>query len=149
MPAPKIFIDTNVILYLLSTDAVKADRAEGVVAAGGCVSVQVLNEVASVARRRLSMSWAEIAELLTLIRSLCRILPLTLETHDRGLQVARQHGLNIYDAMIVAAALLVECEILYSEDMQNGLVIEDRLRISNPFFSGKASYKKGSSADYQ
>ncbi|MFZ5565361.1 MAG: PIN domain-containing protein [Thermodesulfobacteriota bacterium] len=138
MPASKIFIDTNVVLYLLSADTRKADRAEAIMAAGGCVSVQVLNEVASVARRKLAMPWPEVVELLSLIRSMCNVLPLTLETHETGLRVARQYNLNIYDATIVAAALIEACGTLYSEDMQNGLVIDNRLSIRNPFAPGKS-----------
>ncbi|MEW6079249.1 MAG: PIN domain-containing protein [Thermodesulfobacteriota bacterium] len=139
MPGPEIFIDTNVLIYLLSGDTVKAERAEAILATGGYISVQVLNELTSVSRRKLAMSWTEIYEFSALIRSLCHILPLTPETHETGLQVARQYDLNIYDAMIVAAALIEDCNILYSEDMQNGLVIDRRLRIRNPFVTRKRS----------
>ena len=122
MPAPKVFIDTNILLYLLSTDTNKADRAETIVRGGGLISVQVLNEMANVARRKLAMSWIEINEVLALI-----------ETQDRGRLVAERYGLSVYDAMIVAAALLGGCETLYSEDMQDGLVIDHQLSICNPF----------------
>ena len=60
-------------------------------------------------------------------------MPLTVEMHDRGRTVAERYGLGVYDAMIIAAALNEGCQILYSEDMQNGMVIEDQLRICNPF----------------
>jgi len=133
MPGSKAFIDTNVLLYLLSSDTNKADRAEAILQRGGLISVQVLNEMANVALRKLSMPWEEINEALGLIRSVCRVDPLTIETHDRGRHVAERHQLNVYDAMIVASALLGECETLYSEDMQNGLLIDDQLRIRNPF----------------
>jgi predicted nucleic acid-binding protein len=65
------FFDTNVLPYLLSGDASKADRAEALVAAGGIISVQVLNEFASVASRKLGMSWPEILEVLETIRAVC------------------------------------------------------------------------------
>lgn len=133
MPETKAFIDTNILLYLLSEDSNKADRAETIVRAGGTISVQVLNELANVTLRKLAMSWMEINELLSLIRSLCSIEPLTIETHDRGLFVAERYKLSVYDAMIVAAALLGECKTLYSEDMQDGLLIDNQLRICNPF----------------
>ena len=133
MPGPKAFIDTNVLLYLLSADTDKADRAEAVVHAGGLISVQVLNEMANVARRKLAMSWMEINAVLALIRSLCPTAPVTIETHDRGRFVAERYGLSVYDAMIVAAALIGGCETLYSEDMQDGLLIDQQLRICNPF----------------
>ncbi len=133
MPDPEVFIDTSVLLYLLSADNHKADRAEIIVRAGGLISVQVLNEIANVARRKLAMSWAEINEVSALIRSVCPAAPLTVETHDRGRLVAERYGLSVYDAMIVAAALLGGCETLYSEDMQDGLLIDRQLRICNPF----------------
>lgn len=135
MPMPDIrtFIDTSVILYLLSEDSDKADRAEGLLNNGATISVQVLNEMANVTRRKLAMPWADINELSSLIRSLCSIEPLTLEIHERGLHIAERYRLSLYDAMIVAAAILAGCEILYSEDMHDGLIIDDQLRISNPF----------------
>ena len=134
MPETKAFIDTNILLYLLSEDSNKANRAEVIIRAGGMISVLVLNEMANVARRKLVMSWwVEINELLSLIRSLCSIEPLTIETHDRGLFVAEHYKLSVYDAMIVATALLGECKTLYSEDMQDGLLIDNQLRICNPF----------------
>ena len=133
MPAPDVFIDTNVLLYLLSGDPEKADRAEEILRAGGWISVQVLNELASVAHRKLGMTWGEINEFLGLVRSLCLVDSLTPETHDRGMALADRYGLGVYDSMIAAAALLGECEILYSGDMQDVLRIERRLRIRNPF----------------
>jgi predicted nucleic acid-binding protein len=133
MSAPKAFIDSNILLYLLSADTDKANRAEAIVRAGGLISVQVLNEIANVTRRKLAMPWAEINEVLTLIRSICPAGPLTIETHDRGRLVAERYGLRVYDAMIVAAALLAGCKILYSEDMQDGLLIDRQLHIRNPF----------------
>jgi predicted nucleic acid-binding protein len=136
MPAAKAFIDSNVILYLLSKDAKKADTAEAVLRAGGTISVQVLNEIANVARRKIGMSWAETDQFLASIRSLCPVESLTVETHDRGRDVAERYGLSVYDSMIVAAALLAGCTILYSEDMQDGLVADKQLRVANPFKAG-------------
>ncbi len=127
------FFDTNILLYLLSDDTAKADRAEEVLSAGGLVSVQVLNEFASVASRKLKMSFAEIREVLSGIRAVCTVLPLGAQTHDMGLQIAEKHGLSVYDAMIVAAALLAGCKTLWSEDMQHGQVIDGGLVLQNPF----------------
>ena len=133
MPDLKTFIDSNVLLYLLSTDTDKADRAEEIVQTGGLISVQVLNEITNVACRKLTMPWIEINEILALIRLVCPTEPLTIETHDKGKLVAERYGLSVYDAMIVAAALLAGCETLYSEDMQDGQLIDQQLRICNPF----------------
>ena len=131
----RCFIDTNVLLYLMSADTEKADRAEQILAAKGYISVQVLNEIANVARRKLSMSWDDIDEFIGLIRTKCPIEKLSVATHDCGRAIAQRYGLSLYDAMIVAAALLAECTTLYSEDMQHGLLIEGSLTICNPFRS--------------
>lgn len=133
MSAAKAFVDSNVLLYLLSANKVKAERAEEIIGAGGSISVQVLNEVANVARRKLRMSWQETTELLALLRAVCRTEPLTIETHTRGLNIAQRYKLSVYDAMIAASALLAGCEKLYSEDMQDGLLIDGRLQVCNPF----------------
>ena len=110
-----------------------AERAEETIAGGGIISVQVLNEFASVATRKLGMSWVEIREVLSQVRAVCPVEPITVETHDRGLQIAERYGLSIYDAMIIASALLAGCTTLYSEDMQHGQVVADQLIIRNPF----------------
>jgi predicted nucleic acid-binding protein len=130
---PANFLDSNVILYLASEEQVKADRAEELMARGGTISVQVLNEVANVARRKMGISWAETRNFLTTIRELLQIEPMTIETHDAGMELAEQYGLSVYDGMIVAAALLAECQTLFSEDLQHGLLIRRRLRVANPF----------------
>jgi predicted nucleic acid-binding protein len=136
MNEAEVFFDTNVVLYLLSGDAVKADRAEELLATGGIISVQVLNEFASVASRKLRLSWPEIRDVLGPIRVICPVVPLSADTHDRALILVERYGLSLYDALIVAAALLARCKTLYSEDMQHGQVIERQLTISNPFTSG-------------
>lgn len=128
----RCFIDTNVIVHLLSADAAKADRAEAVLAAGGMVSVQVLNEFAAVAFRKLKLAPAEIREILTAVRASCRVVALTIEMHERGLALVEDHHFSFWDAMIVAAALEAGCDTLASEDMQHGRVI-DGLRIYDPF----------------
>jgi predicted nucleic acid-binding protein len=133
MSAAEDFFDTNILLYLLSADASKAGRAEALLAQGGTISVQVLNEFVAVASRKLRLSWPEIHEVLGPIRAVCSVNPITTEVHERALQVAERYGFSIYDALIVAAALMAGCKTLYSEDMQHGQVIERRLRVCNPF----------------
>jgi predicted nucleic acid-binding protein len=133
MSADERFIDTNILLYLFSDDIRKANLAEQVVASGGLISVQVLNEFASVATRKIKMSVPEIREAEFAFRAACAVLPITEETHARGLNILEQYGLSIYDAMIVASALLANCKILISEDMQAGQLFDNQLRIENPF----------------
>jgi predicted nucleic acid-binding protein len=131
--AAEVFLDTNVLLYLLCADESKANRAEEVVALGGVVSVQVLNEFASVATRKLGMSIPEAREALAAVRAICSVVPVSEETHDLGMEVANRYGVSLYDAMIIAAARLAGCKLLLSEDMQDGLRIDGNLRIRDPF----------------
>ena len=135
MSGSKSFIDTNILLYLLSADTHKADKVEAVIRSDSLISVQVLNETASVAKRKLGLPWTEINEILALIRSLCPVEPLSVETHDKGMHIAQRYRLNVFDSMILAAALQAGCERIYSEDMQDGLLIEQQLRVVNPFIS--------------
>ena len=130
---PGDFFDTNVLLYLASDDAAKADRAEAVITRGGAVSVQVLNEIATVARRKMQMSWAETQAFLATLRSLLTVHPLTVETHETGLDLAERYGLSIFDAMIAASAIGAGCKTLLSEGMQHGMMLREGLRIVNPF----------------
>ena len=130
----KAFFDTNVFVYAIIQDDPRSDHAEELIAQGGTVSVQVLSEFAAVARRKTKMPWVEIRRALDGIKVLCPDpFPITLDTHGKALAIAERYGYRIYDALIVASALEARCTILYSEDMQNGQVIDGRLTIRNPF----------------
>lgn len=135
MKTDRLFFDTNIPLYLLSEDKLKADRAEEILGWGGVISVQVLNEFASVAKRKLKMSYPEIREILSVIRAVCEVKPLTIEIHEQGLTIAEQFGFSLYDSLIISAALQADCTIVYSEDMQHGQNINGQLLILNPFLA--------------
>jgi predicted nucleic acid-binding protein len=127
------FLDSNVLLYATSLDHIKADRVRVLLGSGGTISVQVLNEIAHVTLRKFRMSWADTKSFLSTIRDLLTVEPLTPDTHATGLRLAERYGFAIYDSMIVAAALAADCDTLWSEDMHDGLLVEKRLRIVNPF----------------
>jgi predicted nucleic acid-binding protein len=127
------FFDTTILIYAISSEQPRAAMAEKLLADGGWISVQVLNEFAAVARRKLDMSWEETREAFLAIRALCETpTPLSIETHQAALEIAARYGYQIYDALILAAALESHCDILYTEDMQNGQSIGP-LIIRNPF----------------
>jgi predicted nucleic acid-binding protein len=132
MSAADVFFDTNVLLYLLSAEAAKADRAEALLASGGVISVQVLNEFAAIASRRFGMKISDIRAILSVIRAVCTVRPMDLETHELGFDLAQRYRLPIYDALIVAAALRADCALLYSENFRHNQKIR-RLTIRNPF----------------
>jgi len=126
------FFDTNILVYAVSGNAAKADRAEQLIASGGVISVQVLNEFASVATKKLRARVANVRSVLERFRTLCTVVPLDIETHEGGLDLAERYRLAIYDSMIIAAALRAGCRTLYTEDFTDGQVIEG-LTIRNPF----------------
>lgn len=127
-----VFFDTNVILYATGNDDPFRRRALNLLDAGGLISVQVLNETASVLRRKHQYDWPRLASFIAAVRAKCDVVPVSIATHERGLAYAERYTLSLYDSMIVAAAVLAGCETLYSEDMHHGLVI-DGLTICNPF----------------
>jgi predicted nucleic acid-binding protein len=130
---PKVFLDSNVIIYAFSDDP-RSVIAEVLLADGGDLSVQILNEFTNVARRKLGFDWVQVEDALKAIRTLARAIhPIDLETHSGALVMAQRYGFSFYDALIVSSALRARCEILHSEDMQDGLLVEGILRIVNPF----------------
>ena len=126
------FADTNVVLYLLD-DGQKADRAEDILGQGPRISVQVLNEAMVNCRRKAGLSWEETGAFLAGVQSLCPVEDLSVQTHHVGRALAEKYQLSVYDAMIVSAALIAGCTTLWSEDMHDGLLVEDQLRVVNPF----------------
>ena len=130
----KAFFDTNLLIYAAIVEDSRSLRAEELLAAGGTISVQVLNEFVSVARRKLRRSWTDVKAALWRIRVLCPDpISLTIDTHEDAVRIAERYGFQIYDALIVAAALDAKCDVLYSEDLQDGQKIEGRLTVRNPF----------------
>jgi predicted nucleic acid-binding protein len=130
---PGDFVDSNVLVYAFTSDP-RAAMAQSVLERGCTTSVQGLNEFANVARRKLRMTWTEVTEALAAIRTVCRtIVPIDIETHADAMSIAERYGVSVFDALMIASAARAECDVLFSEDMQSGLVVAGRLRIVNPF----------------
>ena len=130
----QVFVDSNVLLYLLSGDEAKADKAEALLKTNPIVSVQVLNEVTWVSRRKLKLAWIEIQTLLDAIKSCCSVVALTEASHAKAVQLAQVHQLSFYDAHILSSAVLSNANILMTEDLAAGSVLNGVL-IKNPFVS--------------
>ena len=128
------FFDSNVLIYTLAENDPREALAARLLSAGGIVSVQALNEFTNVARRKLRLSWPELHRALANIRAFCPPpLPITVATHEAALGIAERLGYGVYDSLIIASALESACATLYSEDMQDGQVVEGTLTIRNPF----------------
>ena len=129
----KPFLDTNVLIYAFAANDPRSGKAEALLAAGGVISVQVLNEFVNVSRRKLGRGWADIESALGVLRTLLDPpLPLTIDLHEAAVAHARDHGFAFYDALIIAAASRSGCNVLYTEDMHHGQSI-GRLIIRDPF----------------
>jgi predicted nucleic acid-binding protein len=129
----KPFFDTNILIYAFHEDDPRKEVARILLAMGGVIAVQTLNEFAAVARRNSARSWEQVSEALAAIRILCPSpVPITLNTHEAAVRIAQKYQYHIYDSLIIAAALEGRCKTLYSEHMHDGQVI-DGLTIRNPF----------------
>ena len=134
----KPFFDTNIPIYAFSEDDPRTEVARVLLATGGIISVQVLNELTNVLRRKLKFGWKEVKEALDALRVLCpSVTSIAPETQEKALQIAERYGYRIYDSLIIAAALAAKSTTLYSEDMNDGQVIENVLTIRNPFQNNK------------
>jgi predicted nucleic acid-binding protein len=128
----KAFLDTNILVYAQQTGA-KATISQTLIDQGGTISAQVLNELASVLAKKQRQSWRQIELVFDdVTNALDPALPLTHDTSRTALALARDHGFAFYDALIIASAIEAGCEVLYSEDLQDGRSIGG-LTIVNPF----------------
>ena len=131
----RYFFDTNVLIYAFAAEDARSARAESLIAEGGVIGVQVLNEFTKVTRRKLRWQWDQIEAALAVLEELFGALaPLTTAIHARAVVLAREHELSFYDALIVAAAQDAGCRTLFSEDLQHGHKF-GTLTVENPFRS--------------
>lgn len=131
---PGVFFDTNILIYGFTHDDPRRPAARALMAAGGAISVQILNEFTNVARRKLAFTWPAVEEAIAIIRTCCpTCAPLTVATHEAAIAIAARYGFAFYDSLVIAAALETGCDTLLSEDMTHGQRIAGRLTIHNPF----------------
>jgi len=130
---PGSFLDSNILIYIAAGDDAKMERSADLLHGDCVVSVQVLNEIANVLRRKRKLPWERVRDFLSTVEQLAVVMPLDVDCHKIGMNVAERYGFSIYDSMIVASALQAGCNILYSEDMQHGQSIDGLLTIVNPY----------------
>jgi predicted nucleic acid-binding protein len=132
MPGERFF-DTNILIYAFAAGDPRSAQAETLLAAGGVIGVQVLNEFTNVLRRKLAWDWPQIDAVLAVVAELTEpVRPLTAGIHTQAVKLARVNALSFYDALIVAAAADAGCRVLLTEDLQHGRKLAG-LTILNPF----------------
>jgi len=133
------FVDTNVWLYafIVSDDAQKTARASKLLKSiHPVVNVQVVNETCINLLRRNIFSEQQVAELVTSFFTKCRVIVTTESMLLDASRLRIRYSLSFWDSQIIAAALSSGTAILYSEDMQHGLVVDGKLTINNPLLDG-------------
>ncbi|PZU50703.1 MAG: VapC toxin family PIN domain ribonuclease [Sphingomonas sp.] len=129
------FLDTNILIYAIDHGSLHRQTALNLMVLANRIAVQSMNEYAHVCYRKLRMEWPDVQLGLSASLGLCAELPnaLTLHTHELGLWAAQRYQLAIHGALLIAAALSVNCTTFWSEDLHHGLIIDGRLTIRNPF----------------
>lgn len=128
----EVFVDSNVLIYALGDDDGKRQVADRLIASRPVISSQVLSETANVLRRKFSLDYAAIGQVLAVVASRASVIPVTAEVVFGALRLGERYGYGFYDCQILAAAQLSGCKIVFSEDLHHGQKIEG-LTIVNPF----------------
>lgn len=132
----KVFLDSNIIIYLYSEDEIfKQNKAQEIFSIhnNALISTQVINEVSNILFKKFNLSAIEVEKVILEIDSNINVIDYTFKTQVKAVRLKDKYGFHYYDALIIATALEQGCSILFSEDMQNGQVIENSLKIINPF----------------
>lgn len=127
------FLDTNIIIYSVGNDDSKRKTSIKLISQSPTLSVQVLNETANTLLRKFKMPVQDVRTITKTLAKECKIEPLTENTHFLALDIKDRYQFSLYDSLIIASALTAKCNVLYSEDMQNGQIIHGQLQIINPF----------------
>lgn len=137
MPDKPCFIDTHIVIYALAREGKefshKKQIAVGLLSQNPLLSTQIINECSNVLRRKFNLSYPEIRETLEFIMKISTVVNITMATIQQAWSIGQKYGFSYFDSLVLASALESECSILYSEDMQDGQLIESRLKIVNPF----------------
>lgn len=130
-----VALDTNILIYAHENDEpLKQERAVDLIQKRPHISSQTVSEYINVLRRKLPVPKDEVLTIAAMVIAQTELRTVSVATLNLAKALLAKYHLQIFDAMIVASALESNCSILYSEDMQHGLVVESKLRILNPFF---------------
>ena len=131
----KVFLDTNVFVYTQSKgEQDKRDIALNAIEKYDCyTSTQVFNEISNVMIKKLKMPIAEVKQVITAINDRCMVSIIDHETVQKALDLKEIYGYSYYDCLIIAAAVLSDCDYILSEDLQDGQIIENKIEIVNVF----------------
>jgi predicted nucleic acid-binding protein len=129
------FIDTNILVYCYTCDEPIKQQKALTIANGSntFISTQVLTELSNTLKRKFKLEWHAIENVVSEVSSDFNVYINKPTSIKRACHIADKHQYSFYDSLIISAALSCNCKTLYSEDMQDGQVIENSLTIVNPF----------------
>ncbi|MEX8547614.1 MAG: PIN domain-containing protein [Mucilaginibacter sp.] len=128
-----IFVDSNIVLYLMDKDEPKKIISRKLLSTNPNICAQVLTEVANVCKHRFKYKKHELLILWSDLLKYCTFIPTNHHSIQKAIQLVERYDFQLFDALIVADALRADCTILYSEDMQHNMRVENQLTIINPF----------------
>ena len=128
-----IFLDSNVCLYILDKHSNKFEIAKELLERSPKISTQVMSENINVCVKKFNQSKSFALQHAQSLQLACDVVPVTKQTMTKACSIFERHNYSIFDCLILAAALEARCKVLYSEDMHHGHVLENQLRIVNPF----------------
>jgi len=135
MNGDKVFLDTNIFIYMYTPSVPqKREVCLSIIDNYDCVtSTQALNEICNVLTKKIRTPIGDIRKVLADVNKICEVANVSQSIIFNALNINEKYGYSFYDCLIIAAALDSECNVLYTEDMQNGQVINGKLKIVNPF----------------
>ncbi|MDR1812502.1 MAG: PIN domain-containing protein [Candidatus Fibromonas sp.] len=128
-----VFLDTNIFIYTYSEDLNKKERSLKLLNLSCITSTQVLSELSNVCFKKLKFSDKEISTVIREVMDSCDIFIVNERTIQRAIFIKSRYGYSYYDSLILSSALESNCSNLYSEDLQHGQIVENSLKIVNPF----------------
>lgn len=132
-----VFFDTNILVYAhTDSDLTKQKIAQELIAANhSFVSTQILQELSNILHRKFNQPWDDITKVLSEV-SQNNIMYVNIEGNIlQACQLAARYRYSFYDSLVISSALSCNSKILYSEDLQNGQIVNELLTIINPFKS--------------
>jgi predicted nucleic acid-binding protein len=129
----KSFVDTNIVLYTIGKDKHKVEISRNIIATKPIISAQVVNESISVCLRKFAFTKENSYAFADNLMRRALVVAVDENTIRKSAEIAIRYQISNWDALIIAAALLNTCDILYSEDMQHGQQFDGTLTIINPF----------------
>jgi predicted nucleic acid-binding protein len=132
----RLFLDSNILVYCYSTtDIRKQSIARALSSMDNIhISTQVLNETTNVLAKKYHIGWSDLTNLISDFENNFSVHTLMIPEIKNACGIAERYGFSFFDGLMIASALEYNCTALYSEDMQNGQIIEGKLKIINPFF---------------